>query len=136
MTGAILVMERKLEAVDPMVQRLSQSVAHNLRDDAQFRFAICISEALTNLVLHAQNCESDAQIDIEIEQTDHGVAVDIFDPKGAKPFDLKENARKLSDIDATAEGGRGLGLILECADHVTYGPVKMRNRLRLEFNVR
>ena len=39
----------------------------------------------------------------------------------------------LAEVEVTAESGRGLGLILECADRVTYGPSPQRNRLQLDF---
>lgn len=134
MTAARYHMEKTLEAVDPMVQRLSDHVDDVLPQTTLFRFSICVSESLTNLVLHARNCAPDARVDIVVDITDPDVAVEIFDPDGADAFDLRDYARDLADVDELAEGGRGLGLIVECADSVSYGPVETRNRLKLTFN--
>ena len=129
-------MANRLDAVDPMVLSLKQHVQGHLGDEAQFRFDICLSEALTNLVLHAQTPKPDAMIEIIVRIGSDETAVSVFDPEGAAPFDLREQAQSLAEVDVLAEGGRGLGLILECADHVDYGAMDQRNRLSLSFRAR
>lgn len=116
-----------------MVSSLKAEVQGILETEGLMRFEICIVEALSNLTIHADTRDRTAPIEIglNIEQT--AVVVDIFDPVGTKPFDLKDHAVALSEIELTAENGRGLGLILECADNVTYGPTNDRNRLSLRF---
>ncbi|SMX31321.1 hypothetical protein COL8621_00388 [Actibacterium lipolyticum] len=117
-----------------MVQLLSAKAGRVLPPEAQGRFAICVSEALTNLVLHSKNSNPDAQIQIELCEQDTAVTVEIYDPCGADPFDLREYATDLSKLDVMAESGRGLGLIMACADHVTYDPVGNKHRLKLTIN--
>lgn len=117
-----------------MVQLLSEKAGDVLPPEAQGRFAICVSEALTNLVLHAKNSDPGAQIKIELQEQNASVTIAIYDPCGADPFDLREYATDLSLIDAMAESGRGLGLIMACADNVTYGPVGNEHRLKLTIN--
>lgn len=114
-----------------MVQLLGTTVAGALPPEAQGRFGICASEALTNLVLHAKNSDPDAKIQIELREHDAAITLEIYDPSGADPFDLREYAADLSKIDAMAESGRGLGLIMACADHVTYDEVAGKHRLKL-----
>lgn len=126
-------MANRLEEVDPTVLLLKQRLEGLLPDEAQFRFDLCVTEALTNLVLHAKPSTQEATIDGQLTVRGDEVVIELFDPEGAQPFDLRDNARSLSDIDAMAEGGRGLGLILECADRVNYGSVGRRNRLELAF---
>jgi len=116
-----------------MVLLLKAAVKDALEPEALLRFEICVTEALSNLTIHADSRDRDAPIDIGLTTSPTAVAVDIFDPVGTKPFDLKEHAVSLSDVELTAENGRGLGLILECADSVTYGPANDRNRLSLKF---
>lgn len=129
-------MANRLEAVDPMVLQLKERVEEHLGTEAQFRFDICVSEALANLVLHAQTDRKDTLIDLSLGISDDEVVIVLFDPVGADAFDLRDHARALSDVDAMAESGRGLGLILECADQVDYGAADRRNRLSLTFRER
>lgn len=133
MTSHIFQMPNQLDAVDPMVLTLKRLLEGHLADEAQFRFDICVSEALVNLVVHAETREKDVPIDIRLDVTGDAVTIEIFDPADAPAFDLREKGRALAEVDAMAEGGRGLGLILECANRVDYGAVQQRNRLELSF---
>lgn len=124
-------MRNHIDAVDPMVMALRTEVEKVLSDAARFRFDISVTEALTNLVTHAPR--TDAPIEIGLSLGKGRAVIEIFDVIGAPPFDLRSHATDLSDVDAMAEGGRGLGLIMECADRVNYGPSGTRNSLSLEF---
>ncbi|WP_163850809.1 ATP-binding protein [Pseudooceanicola aestuarii] len=136
MKNSTFQMINRLDAVDPMVLALKDQVAGPLEGEALLRFDISVTEALTNLVLHARTPLPEAEITITLHLEDDEVRIDIFDPIGAAPFDLRQSARALSDVDAMAEGGRGLGLIVECADGVDYGAIRQRNRLCLTFRGR
>lgn len=133
MTLRIFEMLNEISEVDPMVLVLRAEVEPVLADDTRFRFEICITEVLANLVNHAQTKISDAAIKISLSTEPGHASVEIFDPIGAKPFDIREYATDLSQVDAMAEGGRGLGLIMECADEVKYSRSGDRNSLQLEF---
>lgn len=131
MTAHLYKMSNIIDAVDPMVMTLRAEVAEVLSDDARFRFEICVTEALANLVTHAP--KSDAPVDILLTMSAGHTVIEIFDTAGAPPFDLRNHATDLADVDAMSEGGRGLGLIMECADRVHYGPSGPGNSLVLEF---
>lgn len=133
MTSQSFHMPRRLEAVDPMVLTLKGRLEGFLSDEALCRFDICLSETLANLVLHAVTDVADAQIDVSLTFGNGNVTAEIFDPDGAQAFDIRDSARDLFDVDVLAESGRGLGLILECADAVDYGLIRNRNRLSLTF---
>jgi len=128
-------MNSAVNAVDPMVLSLRAEVEGVLGDEARFRFELCVTEALVNLVTHTPSRAEDAQIKINLRQHSTAVDVEIFDPEGAEPFDPCANATDLSAIDVMAEGGRGLGLIMHSADAASYGPTDDTNQhsLRLEF---
>ncbi len=126
-------MPSRLDAVGPMVLTLKGQLEGILSDDALCRFDICLSETLANLVLHAKTNIKEAQIELTLVIGENVVAAEIFDPEGAQAFDIRDSARDLSQVDAMAESGRGLGLILECADSIEYGLVSDRNRLFLTF---
>ncbi|MHA6327064.1 ATP-binding protein [Roseivivax sp. CAU 1753] len=117
-----------------MVLTLCRQVEGRLSGVAQSRFGICLSEALTNLVLHAPTPHKEAVIDISLS-IEKEIVVELFDPKGAPAFDPREQASALLQVDPMAESGRGLGLIMECADRVEYGAVAKRNRLILGFRL-
>lgn len=119
-----------------MVLSLQRQVEGHLAPEALFRFDIAVTEALVNLVLHAHTPQKDAPIDITLAITGGTVVVGLFDPPGAAPFDLRAHARALAEVDSLAENGRGLGLILECADAVDYGVIVGRHRLCLTFKGR
>lgn len=127
-------MPNALEAVDPMVVTLGRHVEDHLSDMARARFGICLSEALTNLVIHAPTEDREAPIDIFVVIGPDQIEVAVFDPKGAPPFDVRDHGRDPAQMDALAESGRGLGLIMECADRVDYGPGERGNRLLLGFD--
>lgn len=133
MTSTLFHMRNDLDEVDGMVTSLKAHLEGHLSDDGLFRFEICVAEALTNLVKHAETADLETPIDIAVTVERDTVVVEIFDPVGAVPFDLNANAVELSDVDLMAESGRGLGLILQCADKVHYGDVGGRNRMALEF---
>lgn len=124
-------MPNVLERVDPMVVSLRAHVESELAQDALTRFEICASEALTNLAKHG-GCPG-AEVIIHVTTTAARVRLEIADPKGAEPFDLKQHARDLTQVDLMAESGRGLGLVLHCADAVDYSPTDTGYRLALDF---
>jgi len=130
-TAQTFHMTNGVDAIDPMVMTLRGHVAPALSDNARFRFELCVTEALANIVTHATATTAPIKINLRIE-AGHA-RIDIFDPEGADPFDLRAHANDLSQVDAMAESGRGLGLIMECSDKVTYGPTDTQNALTLEF---
>lgn len=133
MTTLTFHMANRLDAVDPMVLTMKGQLATVLSDETLFRFDICLSETLANLVLHAKTAIPGSQVDVTLDIAIGRVTAEIFDPEGAAAFDIRDAARDLDDVDVMAEGGRGLGLILQCADVVDYGPVNNRYRLSLTF---
>lgn len=134
MKPAVFKMANALEEVEPMVLALKTAVEDKLTKEAVLRFEICVIEALTNHTEHAQPRQEKHPIEIVLRPRASGVTVDIFDPLGMPAFDLRDHALDLDAVDPMQEGGRGLGLILECADRVDYGARDGRNRLSLEFS--
>ncbi len=126
-------MPNQLDAVDPMVMTLKGQLQTALSTEALWRFDICISETLANLVLHAKTANLEAQVDITLNISKGLVIAEIYDPQGAAAFDIRDKAHDLKEVEVFAESGRGLGLIVECADLVDYGKVNGRNRLSLTF---
>jgi serine/threonine-protein kinase RsbW len=129
-------MPNRIDDVDPMVMTLASEVDDLLAPEARFRFELSVSEALTNLVLHGKTDVDDAVIDICLVPESDSVSVEIFDPTGATPFDIRAHAPELSELEPLLEGGRGLGLIMDCADAVDYSAAGSQHRLKLTFRPR
>ena len=116
-----------------MVLTMKDQLRVVLSNETLLRFDICLSETLANLVLHAKAATPGSQVDVTLDIAKGRVTAQIFDPEGAAVFDIRDAARDLDAVDVMAEGGRGVGLILQCADVVDYGPVNNRYRLSLTF---
>lgn len=128
-------MENNLSAVDPMVVEIENSMLADVSISDQLRCTLCLSEVLTNLVLHAQTLEKAEPIRIIIAKNVKKIEIEIFDPIGVTSFNPIERATALKDVDVMSESGRGLGLIIECCDAIDYNAVGQRTRLKLTFNL-
>jgi len=126
-------MQNDLGDVDRVVLSMKTRVEKSLGASAQFKFEAGVAEALANLVRHAKTAAPQTSIDVELRDAEDVVHVDIYDPVGAVPFDIRDHATPLNSVDPLAENGRGLGLILQCSDAVDYGPDADRMRLSLSF---
>lgn len=126
-------MRNHLDDVDRMVISLKSVVEGNLDQMAKFKFEICMSEALKNIVKHARTPHKDAPIEVTLSETNSTLVVEVFDPIDADVFDLRVHARELGKVDLMAESGRGLGLIIQCADLVNYSLSGDRHCLELQF---
>lgn len=123
------------EDVDETVLQVISSIESAVSALLLTRVKICLSEALYNNVLHAQVDDKSGPISISVAVQEGSLVLEIFDPIGAKPFDISAHAPDLAEVDLMAENGRGLGLIMECADSVAYGPSDDgHNRLVLGFD--
>ncbi len=125
-------MPNTLDAVDPMVVALCAHVAEALPPAVLVRFQICLSEALTNVVKHA-GAPASAVIDVDATINPDAVLIELFEAEGANPFDPRDHAVDLAALDPLAESGRGIGLILHCADAVEYSAPDGPARLSLTF---
>lgn len=119
-----------------MVQLLTSVAAKDLAEAKLFSFEICASEALTNVVKHANANKGAASTDLLLGVSKGMVMLEIYDAVGAPAFDPRQNARDLAFVDVMQESGRGLGIIQMMADAVYYGEVAGRNRLALGFKVK
>jgi len=132
-TRATFHMRNDPADVDRAVVALKCHVANALGTAGLFRFELSLAEALANVVKHATTSAPDAPVVIEFEVTRDAVQVEICDPIGAAPFDLRDHAHPLESIDLLAEEGRGLGLILNATDHMDYRRKADRMCLFLTF---
>lgn len=127
-------MDGTMAAVDQMVVSLTQAASAVLSDGDVLRFELATSEVLTNIVKHALNGGNEGSIvDIELSTSDDGVVLEIYDPVDTEPFNPRDVQTHIDDVDPLAESGRGIAIILSCADELNYSPINGRQRLSISF---
>ena len=126
-------MTNDLADLDRAILSMKTRVEGTLGTSSTFKFELGVTEALSNLIKHAHANDPAALIQIIIWDNETNVVVEIFDPIGAQSFDPRDHAKSLTSVDPLAESGRGLGLILQCADHIDYGRKADRMCLSLTF---
>jgi serine/threonine-protein kinase RsbW len=84
------------------------------------RCQLALAEGFTNAVRHAhKGLSSDLQIDLEVTVLEQQVEIRIWD--FGSPFDLMKQIKDLpTDIDHHSGGGRGLKLMRDIADYLSY----------------
>ncbi|MDB5541001.1 MAG: hypothetical protein JWQ89_2728 [Devosia sp.] len=116
--------------VDAAAPTLVAEAAKRLSGERLACFEIAIVEALNNIVQHAYRDVPDASIGISIEQLPTALRVLLTDRGAAAPGETFSSA---SDAAPRAESGRGLSLILGCADELAYRSGPGGNELDLTF---
>jgi serine/threonine-protein kinase RsbW len=81
---------------------------------------LALAEGFTNAVRHAHKGRtSDVPIDLEVKVSSESVEIRIWDY--GPPFDLSQTLRDLPPkIDENAEGGRGLKIMQDMTDYLSY----------------
>jgi serine/threonine-protein kinase RsbW len=133
MTHQAFSMAARIDEVDGMGLQLKAAASSMLPDDRLVAFEIAVIEALTNVVLHATRGDPGAIIEIDLSSASGTVQIEIRDTGLPAPPDLFDGDGRLEQIDAMAESGRGVALILTCADDVKYQSKEGINRLTLRF---
>ena len=81
-----------------------------------------LGEGFDNAICHAhKNLPPTTPIDLEIIILPQSIVIKIFD-RGSW-FDLEEAILNRTDVDNDAERGRGLGIMEEVADYISYVPI-------------
>jgi len=119
-----------LEEVDGAVVALRNAAAKRLPEPALIRLEIAVSEALTNVVRHGYTSPA-GTIEASCHDQGDGVVVTISDNGRPAPDNLFSSASLPED--PFEESGRGIALILSCADSVGYRTEAGRNELCMVF---
>ena len=120
-----------LEEVDSAVLALRNEAARTLAEPALIRLEIAITEAFNNIVRHGYPSPG-GTIEATCREQQDGVAVTILDTGRPVPDNSFAGRASLPD-DPLEESGRGIALILSCADSVGYRSEAGRNELSLTF---
>ena len=122
-------------------QLVKQLEAKGILGDKEIHFIeLCISEAVVNCIRHAYHDNPDGCIDIRIIVGENQVTTDVSDNGAPLPSNAlakhKQQAIEFDEADVASlpESGRGLAIILNHMDSVTYFSKSGRNTLRMTFN--
>jgi anti-sigma regulatory factor (Ser/Thr protein kinase) len=86
----------------------------NLPTEPVEALRVCISEAVTNAIIHAHKGESSKQIRVRVELDSKIITVDVEDQGSRKGISALQSFEPTYDPDA--EGGRGLVLMKQLTD--------------------
>jgi serine/threonine-protein kinase RsbW len=84
------------------------------------RCQLVLAEGFTNAVRHAHKGKpADLPVDIQVAVFPESLEIKIWD--GGDPFDLEQKIKDISEkVDFESPGGRGLKLIKDIADSISY----------------
>ena len=84
------------------------------------RCQLALAEGFTNAVRHAHKGKpADLAVDIQVAVFAESLEIKIWD--GGDPFDLEQKIKDISEkVDFESPGGRGLKLIKDIADSISY----------------
>lgn len=129
-----LIIESKLENVPLIgitINKLSSLIF--LSDIESYKIELCVVEAVTNSIKHAYGNEAGQDVEVVFTLYADRLTIDVCDT--GKPLDQnimnKKNVSSLDvDLDDIAnlpEGGRGIAIIKEIMDTVSYKSEKRKN---------
>jgi serine/threonine-protein kinase RsbW len=115
----------QLSAVSDLATSARQIVADfGLDEESVFEFELALVEVLNNAIEHAYMLHPDHRVDVVLYDGPGTVTVEVKDQGTQLPLQALEHARThgFDTVDATAEGGRGLALVVSLADALGYRP--------------
>ncbi len=109
-----------LSALDPVLSWFSQLYEPQIPTSVWVRCQLALAEGFTNAVRHAhEGKRPDWPVDIQVAVWDEFVEIKIWD--SGNPFNLEQKIQDMSKkIDPEASGGRGLKLMKDIADSLSY----------------
>ncbi|PSB18413.1 anti-sigma regulatory factor [filamentous cyanobacterium Phorm 46] len=109
-----------LSALEKVLSWFAQLYDPRIPTSVWIRCQLALAEGFTNAVRHAHEGKPpDLPVDIEVAVYSESVEIKIWDSGAA--FDLEQKIKDMSEkIDPEASGGRGLKLMKDIADSLSY----------------
>ena len=109
-----------LSALDRVLSWFAQLYEQRIPTSVWIRCQLALAEGFTNAVRHAhEGKRPDLPVDIEVAVCTESVEIKIWDSGAA--FDLEQKIKDMSEkIDPESPGGRGLKLMKDIADSLSY----------------
>ena len=109
-----------LNGLDEVLSWFSQLYDPRIPTSVWIRCQLALAEGFTNAVRHAHKGKpADLPVDIQVAVFDEFIEIKIWD--WGDPFDLEAKIKIISEkVDLAAPGGRGLKLMKDIADSLSY----------------
>lgn len=119
-----------IQKVEPYLKELQQQVSFS--DDDFDRIMLALSEATTNAIVHGNKEDTKKDVVISSFLEDNTLFISVKDEgEGFEPADLPD---PLKEENLLNEGGRGVYLIEQYADNVTYSEKGTRLDMKFELD--
>lgn len=118
-----------IERIEPFVDELQQWAEFG--DDTYGNIMLALSEAVTNAILHGNQQDESKNVLIKARQNDSRLVVSIKDE--GEGFDPAALPDPLQEENLLKEGGRGVYLIEQFSDDVTYS--EGGTKITIEFSL-
>jgi serine/threonine-protein kinase RsbW len=105
-----------LEQLEPFVHELQQWASFSNED--QNRILLALSEAVNNAIVHGNNLQEDKTVTVTASLQDQQLDISVTDE--GKGFDPEKIPDPLKEENLLNEGGRGVYLMKQYADNVTF----------------
>lgn len=140
-----LLIESELHHVALMAMAVNKICSHFGMDEVEaYHVELCVSEAVTNAIVHAYRGSPGNQISLVLEIEGDRLDLDFSDtgaPMRAEQANrinhgLELAERRSSEAATLPEGGRGLQIMRDIMDEVVYVREGQVNRLRMTKRLR
>ena len=116
-----LILTSSLDSLAKLEQFVDKIIKQaGLDDDTSSRFQLVMSEACTNAIMHGNKMDESKKVVINTEVFDNKIVVTVEDQ--GKGFDPDSVPDPLATDNLLKTGGRGVYLIKQYADEVSYSP--------------
>lgn len=105
-----------LEQLEPFINELQQWVSFS--DEDQNRIMLALSEAVNNAIVHGNDLQEDKTVTITASHQDRQLSISVMDE--GKGFNPESIPNPLEEQNLLNEGGRGVYLMKQYADNVTF----------------
>lgn len=107
-------------ALEPVLSWFAQLYEQRIPTSVWIRCQLALAEGFTNAVRHAhEGKRPDLPVEIDVTVSAESVEIKIWD--SGPPFDLEQKIQDMSKtVDPEASGGRGLKLMKDIADSLSY----------------
>lgn len=109
-----------LSGLDQLLSWFSSLHESPISRSLWLRCSLALAEAFTNVVRHAHRDKpADYPVDIEVTMFSERLEIRVWDE--GEPFDLQKKLEEVTEpVDLFAGGGRGLKLMKDIADEISY----------------
>ncbi|MEW6745937.1 MAG: ATP-binding protein [Planctomycetota bacterium] len=103
--------------------------------DLELNLRLVLTELFSNCIRHAYNDTPDGQVEIEFKAGPGGIDVSVTDSGPGLPPHVDIDNLQLPEDNAQADAGRGLFLVRQLVDRLTYARANGRTTFSIRLHV-